>query len=537
MSKVREKIKLTSYDELLKVETTDGLKEIDVDKLHDFSNHPFKVSDDEKMEELTESIRERGVLLPILVRKTNDEEYEIISGHRRTHAARLAGLEKVPVIIRELSDDDATIVMVDSNIQREEILPSEKAYAFQMKLEAIHHKGIKGAESREVVGEANGLSGRQVSRYIKLTNLLPELLEMVDEKKIAIKLAVEIAELSVNAKLLYGVLLDRMNLSMKNRWFDSENRVYIIYQIAEIMEDFNFSKKTAVRYLNELENFGLVEKKRRGLGLPSLLYVKNFVVFQDHSEPDDTDFDDVAEDDNLNEKMETSRGIQRETSRGVGTHTSRSVDMETSKGVQKETLRGVGTYTSRSGDVETSKSVRQVTSRGVKSELQEVTKRGPLISKTNSNNININNTKESNNILSNPMVKNAVDVMGREEESIFEKYTKMVKDNIDYDVLISRHYLEKSMIDGMVNLIVETIISENDYIIISSTKFPKEAVKSRFSKLDISHIEYVLECMNHNTTNIKNIKKYLLAALYNAPTTIDSYYKARVQHDMPELAN
>ena len=321
------------------------------------------------------------------------------------------------------------------------------------------------------------------------------------------------ADLSVNAKLLYGVLLDRMNLSMKNRWFDSENRVYIIYQIAEIMEDFNFSKKTAVRYLNELENFGLVEKKRRGLGLPSLLYVKNFVVFQDHSEPDDTDFDDVVEDDNLNENMETSRGIQGETSRGVRTYTSRSVDMETSKGVQKETLRGA------------------------KSELQEVTKRGPLISKTNSNNININNTKESNNILSNPIVKNAVDGMGREEESLFEKYTKMVKDNIDYDVLISRHYLEKSMIDGIVNLIVETIISENDYIIISSTKFPKEAVKSRFSKLDISHIEYVLECMNHNTTNIKNIKKYLLAALYNAPTTIDSYYKARVQHDMPELAN
>ncbi|WP_302810478.1 replication initiator protein A, partial [Eubacterium ventriosum] len=258
------------------------------------------------------------------------------------------------------------------------------------------------------------------------------------------------ADLSVNAKLLYGVLLDRMNLSMKNRWFDSENRVYIIYQIAEIMEDFNFSKKTAVRYLNELENFGLVEKKRRGLGLPSLLYVKNFVVFQDHSESDDTDFDDVAEDDNLNENMETSRGIQGETSRGVRTYTSRSVDMETSKGVQKETLRGA------------------------KSELQEVTKRGPLISKTNSNNININNTKESNNILSNPIVKNAVDRMGREEESLFEKYTKMVKDNIDYDVLISRHYLEKSMIDGMVNLIVETIISENDYIIISSTKFPKE---------------------------------------------------------------
>lgn len=360
------------------------------------------------------------------------------------------------------------------------------------------------------------------------------------------------ADLSVNAKLLYGVLLDRMNLSMKNRWFDSENRVYIIYQISEIMEDFNFSKKTAVRYLNELEDFGLVEKKRRGLGLPSLLYVKNFIVLQDHSEPDDTDLNDKTEYDNLSEYMENFVGTEQETSRGVETYTSRSVDMETSKGVKQETLRGEGTYTSGSVDVETSKGVRQITSRGVKSTLQEVTEKDPLINKTNNSNTNMNNTdlsntktnntkesntKESNTILSNPVVKQAIDKMGREEESDFDKYKKLVKENIDYDVLIDRHYIEKSIIDGMVNLIVETMISENDYIVISSTKFPKETVKSRFSKLDISHIEYVLECMNHNTTKIKNIKKYLLAALYNAPTTIDSYYKARVQHDMPELAN
>ncbi len=350
------------------------------------------------------------------------------------------------------------------------------------------------------------------------------------------------ADLSVNAKLLYGVLLDRMNLSMKNRWFDSENRVYIIYQIAEIMEDFNFSKKTAVRYLNELEDFGLVEKKRRGLGLPSLLYVKNFIVLQDHSEPDDTDFNDKTEYDNLSENMENFVGTEQETSRGVETYTSRSVDMETSKGVEQENLRGAGTYTSGSVDVETSKGVRQVTSRVVKSTLQEVTEKDPLINKTNNsnttmNNTDLSNTKESNTILSNPAVKEAIDKMGREEESDFDKYKKLVKENIDYDVLIDRHYIEKSIIDGMVNLIVETMISENDYIVISSTKFPKETVKSRFLKLDISHIEYVLECMNHNTTKIKNIKKYLLAALYNAPTTIDSYYKARVQHDMPELAN
>ena len=345
------------------------------------------------------------------------------------------------------------------------------------------------------------------------------------------------ADLSVNAKLLYGVLLDRMNLSIKNRWFNSENRVYIIYQIAEIMEDFNFSKKTAVRYLNELENFGLVEKKRRGLGLPSLLYVKNFVVFQDHSEPDDTDFDDVAEDDNLNENMETSRGIQRETSRGVRTYTSRSGDMETSKGVQAENLRGVETYTSRSGDVETSKSVRQVTSRGVKSELQEVTKRGPLISKTNGNNININNTKESNNILSNPIVKNAVDGMGRDMIKLkYEAYEKLIKHNIDYDCLIHNNITSREEINNLVDIMVEAIVSDKEYQIISGNRVSTEMIKSRFCKLDKSHIEYVLDCLNHNSSDVRNIKKYLLATLYNAPMTIDSYYKALVQHDMPELA-
>lgn len=214
MSKVREKIKLTSYDELLKVEITDGLKEIDVDKLHDFSNHPFKVSDDEKMEELTESIRERGVLLPILVRKTNDEEYEIISGHRRTHAARLAGIEKVPVIIRELSDDDATIVMVDSNIQREEILPSEKAFAYRMKLEAMKHQGKnltsdpmeQKQTSREVLAEKVVESASNIQRFIRLTYLIPELLELVDEKRIALRPAVELSYISEdNQEILYDI--------------------------------------------------------------------------------------------------------------------------------------------------------------------------------------------------------------------------------------------------------------------------------------------------------------------------------------------
>ena len=214
-------IRLNGYDDLFGSGDTSGqnvqkpenqMVEIPLSDLHTFKNHPFRVVDDEKMEETTESIRLHGVLVPGIARPRAEGGYEIIAGHRRKHGSELAGKATMPMIIRNYTDDEATIIMVDSNIQREDILPSEKAYAFQMKLEAIQHKGIKGEESREVVGEANGLSGRRVSRYIKLTNLLPELLEMVDEKKIAIKLAVEIAELSESEQ---QEILDYFNLGYK----------------------------------------------------------------------------------------------------------------------------------------------------------------------------------------------------------------------------------------------------------------------------------------------------------------------------------
>lgn len=136
----REKIKLTSYDELLGV-TNDGTEEIEIARLTTFKNHPFKVIEDERMDSLVESIKENGVLSPILVRKTDDGNYEIISGHRRKRACELAGINKIPAIIKELDDDEAVILMVDSNIQREEILPSEKAYAYKMKMDAMNHRG------------------------------------------------------------------------------------------------------------------------------------------------------------------------------------------------------------------------------------------------------------------------------------------------------------------------------------------------------------------------------------------------------------
>ena len=190
----RQKIKLTSYDELLGV-NKDGTIEVEISRLHSFKNHPFKVVDDEKMNELAESIKLNGVLSPALARMREDGDYELISGHRRRRACEIAGISKMPVIVKELSDDEATILMVDANIQREEILPSEKAFAFKMKMEAMSHQGKnEGTDlTADVIGRDNGVSGRQVQRYIRLTLLIPELLQLVDDKKLSLVMGVNIS--------------------------------------------------------------------------------------------------------------------------------------------------------------------------------------------------------------------------------------------------------------------------------------------------------------------------------------------------------
>ena len=173
--------------------------------LHPFEGHPFKVLDDELMEQTVESIRQIGVVSPLIVRPDPEGGFEILSGHRRLHAAQLAGLETVPVIVKEMDDDAAIIFMVDSNLQRENILPSERAFSYKMKLEAIKHQGERGEatssqvgmklQSLDIVGQEAGDSRNQVHRYIRLTNLIPEILDMVDEKKIAFNPAVELSYL------------------------------------------------------------------------------------------------------------------------------------------------------------------------------------------------------------------------------------------------------------------------------------------------------------------------------------------------------
>lgn len=263
--------------------------------------------------------------------------------------------------------------------------------------------------------------------------------------------------LSLQAKMLYGILLDRMGLSMKNGWCDKENRVYIIYQISEIQEDMGFSKKKAIEYLKELEEFGLVEKKRRGLGLPSILYVKSFLV-----------------------KKENSRGVENDTSRCA----------------ENGTLRGAET------------------------QLQEVSEEELLINKNKTNDINRNNTK-SNRTLSSDAMEDEID-----------HYAKIIKDNIEYEYLLQRYPLKRELLEGILDLILEMVLCQSETMVIASNPYPIAHVKSKFLKLNYSHIVYVVDCLQENVSKVKNIKKYLLAALFNAPSTIDGYYQAEVNNDM-----
>ena len=211
MQKKGGNISLSSYDDIFSTEesrtesTQERVQEIPLSQLHPFEGHPFKVVDDEAMMKTAESIAQFGVMTPAIARPRAEGGYELIAGHRRHHASQLAGKETMPVIVRDMDDDAATILMVDSNLQRETLLPSERAFAYKLKLEAIKHQGARSDltspqvaakfRSDDTVAKDAGISGDTVRRYIRLTNLIPELLDMVDEKKIAFNPAVELSYL------------------------------------------------------------------------------------------------------------------------------------------------------------------------------------------------------------------------------------------------------------------------------------------------------------------------------------------------------
>ena len=217
--RVGQNIKLTSIDELLCVPKETGITEIDVAKIRGFQNHPFKVIDDDKMHELVESIMLNGVLTPVIVRAVDDDFYEMISGHRRLFAVNQIGLEKIPAVVKEYSDDEAVLAMVDSNLQREEILPSEKAFAYKMRYEAMKRQGKRNDLTSSQIGKKLwadeklaadvGESRNQVHRFMRLTELIPTILDLVDKNALAVVTAVEVSYLEKDVQeMLYTYMLE-----------------------------------------------------------------------------------------------------------------------------------------------------------------------------------------------------------------------------------------------------------------------------------------------------------------------------------------
>ena len=269
-----EKIKLASIDELLGVVNEESAMEIEISKIHPFKNHPFKVLDDEKMQDLVESVRINGVLTPVLLRMDDNEEYEMVSGHRRMHAAQLAGLTTIPAIVRELSDDDAIVAMVDANIQREELLPSEKAFAYKMKQEAMKHQGSrtdltleqnvpKFKRTTEAIADGTGESYKQIQRYIRLTELIPELLDLVDNKKLQFTVAVNISYIDKEVQeWIYEYISDTGFIKPK--------------QIAALRNQLNDGPINQIQMLSIFNNCVMAKKVSRSLTFSEKKLTKYF---------------------------------------------------------------------------------------------------------------------------------------------------------------------------------------------------------------------------------------------------------------------
>lgn len=261
--------------------------------------------------------------------------------------------------------------------------------------------------------------------------------------------------LSTDAKVLYGLMLDRMALSVKNKWFDGESKAYIYFSVEDTMEMLNCKKNKAIATIKELDSetgIGLIEKKRQGQGKPTIIYVKTFMV----------------------EETEMVQKLEKQTSRSP------------------------------------------------KSKHLEVGKKAS------------NNTKINNNEKSNTDLILSADTDGGLDE--YTAYTEIIKENLEWEILCDRYPYDKELLEGIFDLILETVLCKNGNVLIAKNEYPVQLVKSKFLKLHSGHIEYVMDCLKGNTSKVRNIKKYLLAALFNAPSTISGYYQAEVNHDMPQFA-
>ncbi len=281
-------------------------------------------------------------------------------------------------------------------------------------------------------------------------------------------------ELSTDAKVLYGLMLDRMSLSIKNKWFDAEKRAYIYFSVEDTMELLNCKKNKALDTMKALEDYSLIERKRQGQGKPAIIYVKSFM-----------------------EQVEEQ--VQR-------------LEKQTSEPEEDD---------SEVGKINLLRLENQ-TSRGWKNKLLEV-------GKTNPNNTDINNTEYSN---PNLIVSADADT-GLDE---YHAYAEMIRENMEIDILYQQYPYDRELLDGIYDLILETVLCKNGTVFIASNEYPVELVKGKFLKLNSSHIQYVMDCLKETTSKVRNIKKYLLAALFNAPSTMKSYYQQEVNHDFPQFA-
>jgi len=282
-------------------------------------------------------------------------------------------------------------------------------------------------------------------------------------------------KISVEAKVLYGLMLDRMSLSVKNQWMDEEGRAYIYYSLEDIMDALGCSNKKAISIMKELDmdaGIGLIEKKRQGQGKPTMIYLKQFMI------------QDVQKCRNY------TSGEKSVISEVMNLHILKC---------------------------------KKSTSRSEENTCLEV-------KNIHTNKNNINNTELSNN--ESNLILSGDDRMRYEMDA----YSELISENIELDILRERHPYDQDLLEGIFDLILETVLCKNESIIVASNKYPAELVRSKFLKLNSSHVEYAIDCFKGNTTKVRNIKKYLLTTLFNAPSTISGYYQAAVNHDYPQYA-
>ena len=297
--------------------------------------------------------------------------------------------------------------------------------------------------------------------------------------------------LSNDAKTLYALMLDRMSLSLANQWLDEDGKVYINYSLEDIMTTLNCGKTKAVALLKELDSesgIGLIEKKNMGIAKASVFYVMNF----------------ICEDETAEEKQGLDSSEERA---GI---VSAEVDLtnvdNSAPRVQKMNSEETCVFDNRTHACPENEHDR--------------------VQNLNPNKNNINKTNMSKTILS----------INHDSRDEMEGYREIIKENIDYNSLLMAHPYDQEMVEGIYELILETVLSKNEEITIAGDVYPNNLVKSKFLKLNYSHVEYVIACLEKNTTKVRNIKSYLLASLFNAGSTISSYYRAEVNHDMPQFA-